>query len=93
MVTYAKTFEQNPAYEIKSDISNRGETGYEENSERQLVTVDGEPVILSQTYPKVKGVVVTAEGAANPKVKADILDAVGTAFGIASHKICILEKN
>ena len=78
--------------EIKSDKTDRGNSGYEENTNKQAVLSGGEPVILSKSYPKVKGVVVIAEGAGNTNVKANILDAVTTAFNIASHKVCILEK-
>lgn len=92
MITYSATSEKQLAYEIKSDKTDRGNSGYEENTNKQAVLSDGEPVILSKSYPKVKGVVVIAEGAGNTNVKANILDAVTTAFNIASHKVCILEK-
>lgn len=92
MITYSATSEKQLAYEIKSDKADRGNSGYEENTNKQAVLSDGEPVILSKSYPKVKGVVVIAEGAENTYVKANILDAVTTAFNIASHKVCILEK-
>ena len=92
MITYSETSEKQLAYEIKSDKADRGNSGYEENTDKQAVLSDGEPVILSKSYPKVKGVVVIAEGAGNTNVKANILDAVTTAFNIASHKVCILEK-
>lgn len=92
MVTYAQTSEKRLAYETKSGKSDRGSAGYEENTDKQAVMSDGEPVVLSKTYPRVKGVVVIAEGAADAKVKTDIQDAVVTAFGIARHKVCVLEK-
>lgn len=92
MITYSQTSEKRLAYETQSGRSERGDSGYEENTDKQAIISDGAPVILSQTYPKVKGVVVIAEGAANSRVRADILEAVTTAFDIASHKVCILEK-
>ena len=92
MITYSNTSEKQLAYETKSDKTDRGDSGYEINTDKQAVLSDGEPVILSKSYPTVKGVVVIAEGAGNSKVKADILEAVTTAFNIASHKVCILEK-
>jgi len=92
MITYLQTSEKRLAYETKSDKYDRGDSGYEENTDRQAVLSSGEPVVLSQSYPKVKGVVVIAKGASDAKVKADILEAVTTAFDIASHKVCVLEK-
>lgn len=92
MITYSLTSEKRLAYETKSDKSDRGDSGYEESTDKQAVMSGGEPVILSKSYPKVKGVVVIAEGAESSKVKSDILEAVITAFDIPSHKVCILEK-
>lgn len=92
MVTYSESTENNPAYDVKTDKSDRGTDGYDESVERQPVMADGEPVILSKTYPKVKGVVVIAEGAGDLRVAADITDAVTTVFAIAPHKVCILER-
>lgn len=92
MITYSATSEKRLAYETKSDKTDKGESGYEENTDNQAVMANGEPFILSQSYPAVKGVVVIAKGASDAKVKADILEAVTTAFNIAPHKVCILEK-
>ena len=92
MVTYSGTEEKRLAYETKSGKNDRGDSGYEENLDKQAVMADGEPFILSKTYPKVKGVVVIAEGAKDSNVRAAILEAVITAFDIAPHKVCILEK-
>lgn len=92
MVTYSGTEEKRLAYETKSGKTDRGDSGYEENLDKQAIMADGEPVILSKSYPKVKGVVVIAEGAGDSKVKAAITEAVMTALDIAPHKVCILEK-
>lgn len=92
MITYSGSEEKRLAYETKSGKNDRGDSGYEENIDKQAVMADGEPFVLSKTYPKVKGVVVIAEGARDSNVRAAILEAVITAFDIASHKVCILEK-
>ena len=92
MITYKASSEKKLAYETRSDKSDRGDSGYDESSEKEAIMSDGEPVILSRSYPTVKGVVVIAEGASDSRVKADILEAVITAFDIAPHKVCILEN-
>lgn len=92
MVTYSESAESRPAYETGSDKSDRGEEGCDERIERKPVMADGKPVILSTRYPRVKGVVVIAEGAKDPEVAANISEAVTTAFAIAPHRVCILEK-
>ncbi len=92
MITYSETEEKRLAYEEKSGRTDRGDSGYEENIAREAIMADGEPVILSKVYPKVKGVVVIAEGAGNPQVCSAISQAVMTALDVAPHRVCILER-
>lgn len=92
MVTFHGTVESNLAYEIQSDTFDRGSEGYEETVDKRVIMSDDGPFVQSKSYPKVKGVVVIAKGTENAKVKADILDAVMTAYDIAPHKVCILSK-
>ncbi len=92
MVTFSGTVESNLAYEIQSNTFDRGSEGLEETVDKKVIMDDDGPFIQSKSYPKVKGVVVIAKGAENAKVKADILDAVMTAYDIAPHKVCILSK-
>lgn len=91
MITYYASSEKALAYETK--ISRKSDTtgiSDAESSDEKAVMSDGEPVVLREVYPEVKGVVVIAEGAANVKVKKAICEAVSTALGIAMHKICVL---
>ena len=55
---------------------------------------DGEkqPVTQKIIMPKVEGAIVTAEGAQNARVKANIIQAVEIATGLASHKIQVFIK-
>lgn len=92
MVTFSGTVESNLAYEIQSNTFDRGAEGLEETVDKKVIMDDDGPFIQSKSYPKVKGVVVIAKGAENAKVKADILEAVMTAYDIAPHKVCILSK-
>lgn len=92
MITYSTSEEKRIAYETKTEKSDRGEAGYEEGLDKEAIMANGEPVILSKIYPKVKGVVVIAEGVGSVGARSEILEAVTTAFDISPNKVCILEK-
>ena len=58
-------------------------------SEPIIVDVDGKetPLILKETLPEIKGVIVVSTGANDVKVKLDIITAVSTVLGISPNKI------
>jgi len=68
----------------------------EKGAEEQLVMrqVGGgqEPVIVQQTMPEVQGVLVLAQGAADPLVRARLSQAVQTLLGVAPHKVSVLPR-
>ncbi|MDR0855828.1 MAG: hypothetical protein LBM78_00290, partial [Clostridiales bacterium] len=47
------------------------------------------PYILKQINPKVLGVIVACEGARDPRVRIEIMNAVGTLFGIEQRLIYV----
>lgn len=49
-----------------------------------------EPVIVRKVAPEAVGVLVVAQGADNPRVEENLLQAVETLLGIARHKVIIL---
>ena len=53
---------------------------------------NSKPVTEKVIMPQIEGVIITAEGASNAKVKNNIIEAVKAATGIASHKIQVFEK-
>lgn len=61
------------------------ETVYENQTE-------GTPMIVSEQYPQVEGVVVVAEGCGNSDVEKNILDALEALFSIEIHKIKVVKK-
>lgn len=65
----------------KSDV----DTVYEEP-----FTVGGKTVVLTETYPKVSGVIIVAEGADNLSVKLALMNATKVFLDIDSEKIQIL---
>lgn len=91
MITYYSGAEKALAYETQEDKTQQ-DTGSESSINKKAVMADGEPVVIKNLYPKVKGVVVVAEGAGNIQVKKEIQDAVKTALDVAVHKVCVLEK-
>lgn len=63
-----------------------------QSSQDQTVISGNQPVVLKTIRPKIRGVMVVAEGAGNMQVKAWILEAVERVLGIPTYKISILPK-
>ena len=94
MITYYASSEKALAYETKTNRrSDSSGVPDAESSDEKAVMSNGEPVILREIYPDVKGVVVIADGAKDPSVKQAVCEAVSTSLGIAMHKICVLPKS
>ncbi|MBR3163262.1 MAG: hypothetical protein IKF17_04100 [Clostridia bacterium] len=51
------------------------------------------PVTQKVTNPTIEGAIITAEGANNSDVKANIISAVSAATGLAPHKIQVFKMN
>ncbi len=49
------------------------------------------PVTQSVIKPKIEGAVVTAQGAKNSEIKANIMQAIEAATGLETHKIQVFE--
>lgn len=50
------------------------------------------PLILMQKRPQVRGVIIVAEGAENPALKAWIMEAVQRGLGVPPHRVAILPR-
>ncbi|MDF9407490.1 MAG: hypothetical protein A4E52_00200 [Pelotomaculum sp. PtaB.Bin013] len=78
------------------DQSGGTRTTTEDNNSNQLVmNRDGQgeqPVVEREVAPHVAGVLVVAEGAVNPKVKAMLFQATEVAMGIEPQKILVLPR-
>lgn len=92
MITYQSGAGKELAYETRSNRAER-DSNITENIDKQAVVTSGEPVVLRELYPEVKGVIVTASGAGDARIRANISEAVCAALGVAAHKVCIFEKN
>ena len=90
MITYYGTTSYDLAFERNESgsVSEDETTKSEENS---VITADGQPLVKGEVYPRAKGVVIIAEGAANPTVKKAITDAATAALEVGIHKVCVLE--
>lgn len=87
MITYYSSSEKDLAYETKISSKN-----LEESEDKKAVMTDGEPMVVKEVYPDVKGVIVTAQGAGRTDVKAAISEAVSATLDVPVHKICIFKK-
>lgn len=75
---------------------NRTTTETSENDQMVLVRENQgskeDPVIVKETKPEVKGVIVVAEGAVDPEIKADLMKAVQVYLDIPLYKVIVLAK-
>ena len=65
-----------------------------ESSEQKYVLVDGgngrrQALVETQREPKIQGVVVICEGAADIRVQARVVNVVTTALNIPSTRVCV----
>lgn len=81
VITYYGSSVSNIVYDTKerSDVT-----------ERTAVISDGKAVTSGTSYPRVKGVVVTASGASSPEVRRKIITAVTVALDVPEYKVAVL---
>lgn len=91
MITYYSSSEKNIAYETKQNTASR-EDKSEKSVDKKAVMTDGEPMVVKEVYPKVKGVIVTAQGAGDASVRKAISEAVAASLDVPVHRICIYKK-
>lgn len=104
MLTYTETSELKLIYNEDSSTSNTNETDSdggtrtvtENDSQKEVVfkeNTDGskEPITQSISSPKIEGAIIVAEGADNPTVKTNIIQAIEAATDLATHKIQVFK--
>lgn len=81
MVTFDRTAEQ-----IIASIGKTSSSDKSSSSENRPATVQSggkeEPIVLSEVLPRIRGVIVIAEGAADISIKFSIKAAVSTVLGV-----------
>ena len=100
MITYESTGEK--VYAI--DVSEQSTTSNEDSqsgankqnsnvkSDKKTITPSNTPVVAKEVYPKVKGVIVVAQGAGDATVKQNIITAVKSVLDVPDHKISVFVK-
>ena len=91
MITYYGTAEKDIAYETKTNSVGRDE-GSEESEDKRAVMTGSEPMVVKETYPEVKGVIIAAQGADNAYVRQAISEAVTAVLDVPAHRVCIYKK-
>ena len=91
MITYYETVKKDIAYETKTDSMGNNDRS-EESEDKKAVMADGGPVVIKETYPRVKGVIVAAEGADDPHIKSALSKAVTAVLDVSAHRVCIYKK-
>ncbi|MGI6038320.1 MAG: hypothetical protein ACOYD6_08885 [Limnochordia bacterium] len=83
---------------VETDRSGGQREVIEERRERNHVLARQEgrsgegPIIVREEGPLIRGVLVVAQGAWDPKIRLQILWAVETALGVPPHKIEVMSK-
>ena len=88
MITYYGTSQKDIAYETKTNKSE----GERTSEDRKAVISDGVPMVVRETYPGVRGVVVTAQGADNAAIKRKLTEAVTAALDVPEYRVCICKS-
>lgn len=101
LITYSQSSRIVPMYNEstsksvteETDTSGGTRTIEAEDVEKNVVTgSDSNPVTEKTVYPSIEGAIVTAQGASNSNVKANIVSAVEAVTGLATHKIQVFEQ-
>ncbi len=48
------------------------------------------PILLKEIYPEMIGVSIACKGGDSPDIQAKLIRVISTAYGISSHRICIV---
>lgn len=76
----------------ETDTSGGTRTIEAEDVEKNVVTgSDANPITGKTVFPTIEGAIVSAQGAVNSNVKANIVSAVEAVTGLATHKIQVFE--
>lgn len=100
LITYNETEELIPIYNQKDKKSTTNETDSqggtriieEVDINKEVIYQNDEIIVQKKVSPKIEGAIITATGANNSGIKANIIGAVEAATGLATHKIQVFEK-
>ena len=100
LITYNETEEIIPVYNksdkksVTSETDSKGglRTIEQTDTSSEVIYQNDEIIVQKTISPKIEGAIITATGANNASVKANIIQAVEAATGLATHKIQVFEK-
>lgn len=88
----------NSSGSLTEETDSSGGTRRSESSAYSTTTVmedsngNSTPVIEKEVYPEISGIVISAEGGDDPKVRSEISTAMEALFGLPAHKIKVLKR-
>lgn len=82
---------------VSTEDNGRKAFGYDGGGDtKKTVILNGksgeEPLVEQEFPPKIRGVIIVADGGENPSVKSALISAAQTITGIAPHKIVVFER-
>ena len=83
---------------ITTENDNQGGERVVEESQKNLNAImvnengSNEPLIVTENYPSIKGVIVVAQGASSPDTKYNLLKCVENVLELPSHKVMIYSR-
>ena len=90
--------------EILSQIEGAGEVSvmisYDSTAEKELAGEDsgrtfssgGNVVVKREVYPKVRGVIVIADGAGDARVRQQLAEAAAAVTGAGANRVCVYHR-
>ena len=105
LVTYSETSEVVAMYNEKSTSNNTEETDTnggirkieQTDTDKEIIYEEKNgqksPITQKVIMPKIEGAIITAEGASNPTIKTNIIQAVSAATGISTYRIQVFEMS
>lgn len=81
-ITYDSGIINEYLYEVKTVTTGTGST-----ETKEVVSVRGEPIVLRELYPAIRGVVVVAEGGSSAETRFKIIKALVTLLGVDSGQV------
>ncbi len=105
LVTYSETSEVVAMYNEKNTLNNTEETDTnggvrkieQTDTDKEIIYEEKNgqktPITQKVIMPKIEGAIVTAEGASNPAIKTNIIQAVSAVTGISTYRIQVFEMS
>lgn len=105
LVTYSETSEVVAMYNEKNTLNNTEETDTnggvrkieQTDTDKEIIYEEKNgqktPITQKVIMPKTEGAIVTAEGASDPAIKTNIIQAVSAATGISTYRIQVFEMS